>query len=275
VEEARRRFARGIELAEDGNFDAALVEMRRAYELAPSYRLLYNIGRVHQQLKDYARALDAYEEYLAKGGSEIPADRAADTNQRIGRLTERVGFLQIHSTEPDTEVSIDDRVIGKTPLEKPIRVNTGQRRVSALVPGRPRETRVVELAAGETKPVEFNLKLVETVLPPPPPPPKPINVVPYVSWGVTAALAGAATAAGIVALNKASAYDALEGQFGVDPQKLLDARNSAHSVGIATDILVGTAILAAGVSVYFTLRPPPWGRSRASNTRHCGVCMLF
>src|SRR5262245_24707637 len=75
LREARGRFERGIELYEEGDMDAALVELRRAYELAPSYKLLFNIGQVHLQKSDYASALDAFERYLAQGGENVATKR--------------------------------------------------------------------------------------------------------------------------------------------------------------------------------------------------------
>ena len=47
VSEAARHFKLGVQLHGEGNLDAALAEFTRANELAPSYRLLYNMAKVH------------------------------------------------------------------------------------------------------------------------------------------------------------------------------------------------------------------------------------
>jgi len=57
VEEATQRFKRGLELYEEQDFPNALIEFRRAYELQPSYKILYNLGQVCFQLTEYACAL--------------------------------------------------------------------------------------------------------------------------------------------------------------------------------------------------------------------------
>src|SRR5262249_3306147 len=62
--EAEQRYRRALDLFDEGNFEAALLELRRAYELAPTYRLLYNIAIVNVGLKDYVRAIDYFERYL-------------------------------------------------------------------------------------------------------------------------------------------------------------------------------------------------------------------
>jgi len=45
--EAASRFKKGLELFKDGDYQAALIELRRANELAPNYNVLYNIGQVY------------------------------------------------------------------------------------------------------------------------------------------------------------------------------------------------------------------------------------
>ena len=251
-EEARTRFNRALELADDGQFDAALVELTRAYELAPSYRLLYNIGVVHQQLKDYARALDTFERYLSEGKDEVPAARREDVNGRMERLRGRVGFLDVRSSDAGAEVTIDDRVVGRTPLP-PVRVNSGQRRVTVTVPGRAPQSRVLPLAGGETREVSFDFTIATAPPPPPPPPPTKINIAPLVGWGATLVLAGGALGTGVVALGKSNDYDDQAGKFGVKSDDLASAKSEVRTFAILTDVLLGGAVVAAGVSTYLTL----------------------
>src|SRR3954470_7819868 len=53
VKEATTRFERGLALYDDGDFDAALVEFNRAYSLSPTYKILYNIGKIERGKNDY------------------------------------------------------------------------------------------------------------------------------------------------------------------------------------------------------------------------------
>src|ERR1043166_1717810 len=50
---ARQQFAHGVELYRAGAYDAALAAFTRAYELAPTYRILYNLAQVQAQRQDY------------------------------------------------------------------------------------------------------------------------------------------------------------------------------------------------------------------------------
>ena len=55
-DEARARIRRGLELYDEGDFRLALIELERAYQILPSYKILYNLGQVHFQLGEHARA---------------------------------------------------------------------------------------------------------------------------------------------------------------------------------------------------------------------------
>ena len=50
---------------DEGRFAEAAALLERAYALAPSSSLLYNLGRAHQQAGNKRRAIDAYRKYLA------------------------------------------------------------------------------------------------------------------------------------------------------------------------------------------------------------------
>ena len=252
VAEARTRFRRALELVDDGEFDKALAELKRAYELAPNYRVLYNIGLVYQQLHDAANAVDAFERYLADGGADVPAERVEDVRRRIKRLDERLAYLTVTTTEPGVEIAIDDIPMGHTPLDKPLRINSGRRRLTASLPGRPPQSRTMEIAGGQRADAAFDFTVKAT---PAAPPPKPTDPLPWIGWGVTAALAVTATTFGIRALGAASDYDAQTNGF-IDRAQLDSAREKVAHLSLATDLLLTATLVAAGVSVYLTVRHP-------------------
>lgn len=45
-DEARVHYAQGVDLYKDGKFEQASIAFERAYEIAPSYKILWNIGQV-------------------------------------------------------------------------------------------------------------------------------------------------------------------------------------------------------------------------------------
>ena len=72
-EEAMARFKRAVELYEEQDFRSALIEFKEAHRLAPTYKILFNIGQACYQLQDYVCALQSFDSYLAQGKQDIPA----------------------------------------------------------------------------------------------------------------------------------------------------------------------------------------------------------
>ncbi|MDC3957950.1 PEGA domain-containing protein [Polyangium jinanense] len=279
-EEASRRFKRGIELFGEGDYRAALIEFRRANELAPNYNVLYNIGNVYFQLQDYANALVSFEKYLAEGGANIDAKRRADVDKDIEKLRTRVARVEIVTSVPDADVTIDDVPVGKSPFAKPLLVNPGRHRIVATKEGRTSASRTIEVASFDSEKVTLDLQEIArpsetgttpTALPtasatptapatnsapvtPPPPPPKS---VPWAGWGVTGALAIGAVATGVLALSKnGELADLRKPDSGATKTQLDEASSSTATLALVSDIFTGAAVVAGAVTLYFTVRDP-------------------
>lgn len=272
-QEAATRFKKGLELFKEGDYQAALIEFRRANELAPNFNVLYNIGQVYFQLQDYPGALVVLQRYLDEGGNGIPSSRRAEVQKDIDKLKARVANLEITSTVADAEVSIDDVPIGKTPLNKSIMVSAGRHKVSVTKTGFTAATKLVEIASAEKQTVQLdpieqkNAPIViapppsdqpppqptQTALPPePPPPPRPVPVAGIV---VTSALAVGAVVTGVLALGaKTSLGDEVKSATATR-DSLDGAKSKALGLGVATDVLIGSAVVAAAVTLYVGLSP--------------------
>ncbi len=146
--DAAKHFQRGVTMYSEADYRAALVEFRRAYEIAPNAAVLYNIGQTYYQLQNYAAALVALGRYLTDAGPGAPHRR--EVEQTIDTLQTRVGKVAISTSAPGADVTVDDELIGKTPLEEPVLVSIGRRKITALRDGRVTETRFVDVAAGDT-----------------------------------------------------------------------------------------------------------------------------
>ena len=148
VADAGKHFQRGVTLYNEADFRAALVEFRRAYETAPNAAVLYNIGQTYYQLQNYAAALMALGRYLTEAGPTAPHRR--EVEQTIDTLQTRVGKVAISTSAPGADVTVDDELVGKTPLDDAVLVSVGRRKITALRDGRVTETRFVDVAAGDT-----------------------------------------------------------------------------------------------------------------------------
>ena len=208
--QARAAFRRGVQLYEDRDFGGAGVEFRRAYQLAKSFRLLYNLGRVAVEEHDYAAALDLFTRYLADGGEQISPDRTKELRDELATLGQRIARVQVDFDGDGATVFVDDVDKGHTPLLAPIVVNVGRHRVEI----RPRVgaplARSVDAPGGETVKVRFWATLPSLDLSDSPATSSvKSNRIPesvsgrhralWLPWTATAACAVGATVAGVLA----------------------------------------------------------------------------
>lgn len=269
--EAQRRFQEATELYEqDNNLPGALAEFRRAYALAPHYRVLYNIGQLCYLLQDYPCALTSFSRYLSEGGGEIPGQRRDEVQRDVARLQSRVAKLRIVTSKAGAEVVIDNVRIGKTPLDTPVLVGAGRPQVRVTLAGHLPFTRVVEVASMETATVEVDLIPVDgstagtgyagggaemgLASGPSAGARRSTPVMPWVITGLLAA--GAATTGGLALWSTADLKDKRQNQFMVSERDLESRSKRTKRLALATDILLGATVVSAAVATYFTFSGP-------------------
>lgn len=283
VDEGRVHFQRGVTFYKDGDYRSALVEFQEAYRVAPNYRLMFNIGKTHAELQDFAGAVMAFRQYLAEGGTEISAARRTEVESDLRRLVGHVASLEITVNEPDATLTAEgDRRIelGTSPRTQPVLLNSGTWTVSARKSGFAVAEERVVVGGGDKKTVRLTLAptvapaIVETPAPreapepdaprPPavPQPERPMTPV-YASAAVTVTLAVAAGVTGILAVRAKSDYDAALARFGSMPADVSGARTHTRTLALATDVLGGAALAGAIVTTVLYLARPPATKAAA------------
>lgn len=260
TQEAGKHFNRGVALYNEADYRAALVEFKRAYEIAPNAGVLYNIGQAHYQLQNYAAALTTFERYLAEAGAT--ASHRAEVEQAVETLRSRVGKLEATTNIAGCEITIDDELVGKTPLAQPLLTSIGRRKVTAICHGHPAQSRFHDVAAGDTAKVAFAFAVASTepAKPPPPPPEAPrSNRLLIAGWTTAGVLAAAAVTAGVFAYRASSDLDDARNTAPADPNDLSDKASRVQRWSIAGDALGAAALIAGGITLYLTLSrdPPP------------------
>jgi hypothetical protein len=260
--EASGHFRSAVELYQEGAFRASLVEFQRAYEIAPDFRLFYNIGQAQLQVQDYLGASQSYERYLAEGGSQVAPERRTEVETALGALRERVARLSIRVNVEGAEVFVDDQRVGVAPLASTVSVNVGRHRVYARSADGTEGERIVDVAGGDLAQIEVDIvaKVAQpTVLASPEPQAQTQEKPPLsrkkraaiASWGVAGATGIVAIVTGVMASGKNSDLDdelsIKPPQGEPDRSKVSDLRDSANTLALTTDILAGTA-LAAGAT---------------------------
>jgi serine/threonine protein phosphatase PrpC len=163
VREARSHYSTGLALYEQGNYGAALKEFERADEIAPNYKLLFNIALARGQMGECLEAIEDLERYLKEGGDDVAAQRRAEVEADIQQLQARVAFVRISTNVDDVDLQIDEKPVGKN-AGSPFAVDPGIRKIWAMKPGYYPASTEVTLALGEKADVHLDLR----VLPSPP-----------------------------------------------------------------------------------------------------------
>jgi len=252
IEAARSHYERGVKLYEAADYDAARAELERAYAIAPSYRILYNLGQIQLKKADYVGALKNFDLYLSEGGSSIPDVRKAQVKAEIEKLKGLVAKVSVVTSVPGCELLVDDVAVGQSPMKEPILVNPGRRKIGATHAGKLPAVKVVEVVGRDNVTVSLTLddtvRLVAYE--------KPTRRVPWIGWGVTAGLAVAAGITGYVALNASNSLQDARGLPNANATSLDDFSSRAKLFGVIADVAVVGAVVAGGISLYYTLR---WG----------------
>jgi hypothetical protein len=156
--QASLHFQRGIELFNEGRFDAALAELQHAYDVMPAYPVLYNLGRVHAELGHPVEAARALERYLEEGGTAIPRARRAEVETALERQRDRIGRLAVEANVPGATISIDGVDVATLPLAAPLSLGAGAHTVGVHAPGYETVTRAVQIAGGAQERVAVELR---------------------------------------------------------------------------------------------------------------------
>lgn len=277
LQEAQDRYKKGLELYKLGSSDAALVEFEKAYQLSQKYQILYNIGLVYRDMKDFVGAVRTFDRYLSEGGNDIDSKKRAEVQAEYDKIKRYVAQITVITNLEGADVFIDDLPVGKTPL-KAISVNAGRRKIAASRDGSPTVTQIVNAPGGEALKVEIKLqepKPISTTVPtattaptsaptttattPPPPPPTPskFTTLSWVGLGSAGVLAIAATGTGVAALGASN--DLKKESYGTDAPSSAakDQQSKVRTLALATDLLAGAAVVTTGITLYLTLSRDP------------------
>jgi hypothetical protein len=164
--EAREHFSRALELVDAGMLQEAAVEFRRAYDISPNYAVLYNLGQAFAALGRPVEAVDAFERYLAEGGTRIRQPRRAEVDAELARQRSRIATLTLNVEPRDAAVRIDDQELGSGALSSPIRLAMGSHTLIASREGYRTLEREIDLTTEKNLRIDLELE----VLPEPSPP---------------------------------------------------------------------------------------------------------
>ncbi len=272
TEEARKQFGIGVELLEDPagpRYQEAYEAFHRAYAESPTAKILSNIALCAMMLERDGEAKEAITRYLDDVPEVDPRERAK-LEQDLRTLDARMAQVEL-TFKPDSVVVTDRR----TPLngdpvtnryelsggEATLGIYAGKHRFKISAEGYEETTWQIELEPGDKRPEKVSLKKKGAATPPKPTskPSTSPTLTPDESGGggglstgaiiglaATGALAVGAGVVGGLAMKAKADYESYE--TGGKRRDAEDIRATGETLNIVTDVLIGSAVVAAGVT---------------------------
>lgn len=269
---AAAHFQRGIQLFQAEDFAAALTEFRAAYDTAPSFEVLYNIGLCQARLSRHAAAVVSFEAYLSDGGSRVSKEKRKVVSRLLEEARAKTAVVTVVASIEGAEVFIDGESAGITPLIE-VLAESGRRTFRAVREGYHPAEEVQELVAGQTVTLQLELKpvaalapkpqeptaiapRVEAAAPPVPvqplqPRPREVPAIGVAGMALGAVLVGGGIGATVHASNVRTEIDALYARGGTWDSAWEQREQEAETVRTLGVIgcLAGTALFIAGGAI--------------------------
>jgi hypothetical protein len=269
VETARKSYALGVTLFEQGDYQGALQAFHDAYAASPHFAVLYNIGQAQIARDKPLEAAATLSRYLREGQALVPAERRRQVEEQIELINALLGELEVLTEPTGALLSVDGRNIGRTPLAEPIRLAAGVHRIAAGLDGYGPVARSVVIGQGKRHEVLLLLPMEVAKIPEVAARPAPVShpsrlrpALPYVLASVGVALGGTALGVYLWKRDKYEQWQDGNAQLGNltsgSESYVVRARENnqlAASLTSANRAIVGLAIgggvlTAAGAALY-------------------------
>jgi tetratricopeptide (TPR) repeat protein len=145
---AQELLLKGNEQLYQGRYLEALASFTRAYEIFPSPRLHFPLAQTFYELGRRLEALAHYEQFVRGVAESESPEQWRLAHRRIFKLQGEIATLHLQTNVP-ARVTVDGRLVGTTPLERPLRFMPGAHVVILTAPGYERHVIEVTLRAGE------------------------------------------------------------------------------------------------------------------------------
>lgn len=155
---AKSEYEAGRVLFQDGDYSGAALKFGKAFDQSHDPRLLWNVAAAEKNLRHYSKVISALEQYLAEGGDKLTEQDRADAKQLVETVGAFVGTLELKVDQADADITLDDEPIGKSPLDKPVRLDHGSHVVRVKKPGFDDFTARPKISGGETQTLEVLMK---------------------------------------------------------------------------------------------------------------------
>ncbi len=268
-DQARAHFQAGVNFMQDpdgARYEEAYREFTAAYRASPSWKILGNLGIAAMKLERDGEAIAAFEKYLSGGASALAPDEREQFERDLNTLKAGVVRITLEVSQPGATVVDERQPVTGSPTRNSylaestkldIGVRAGHHKITARLAGY--EDAAVELEAVSGEPLTRTLSLSPAKSagaggtgPVTTDRPTPTGV--YVGLVATGAFAVGAGVVGAMALGKKGDFD--DANNGRDTGNAKDLSDTTKTLNLVTDVLLGAAVVSAGVTTYLYLSRP-------------------
>jgi hypothetical protein len=285
---ARVAATEGVKASNEKRWADAADLFTRAESLVHSPVHLLYLARAQEKLGHLVKARENYtrviREHLGADSPDAFKQAQASAQQEVGALEPRLAAITVKlgGQKGDVTVTMDGEKVPPALVGLPLPVDPGSHTFQAAGTDLKSDPVAVTVTEGGKDSVTLVVKSVPgTVAPFSTPPaatpaaatgpaatpaaavatptgtgpttrPTPTGV--YVGAAVTGALVVGAGVTGVLALGKHSDYN--KANDGSDPSKADNLKSTGQTLNLVTDIFVGGAVVAAGVTAYFFFSRP-------------------
>jgi hypothetical protein len=139
---------KGLDLRKEGRDREALVLLQQAVEQERTPRALAQLGTCEQALGLWPSAEQHLDEALKSPGDAWIKKNGKLLQDAVTFVKGKVGSLEVWGTPAGAAVTVDDAPVGTLPLGAPVRVGEGRRTITVEAPGYVADTRTVEVRGG-------------------------------------------------------------------------------------------------------------------------------
>jgi hypothetical protein len=119
----------------DGDFAGASLKFKQAFEASKDVRLLWNMAACEKNMRHYSKVFLLVERYVALGGAVLPESDKRDATDLLDAMKSYVSRVKISVNEPEATITVDDEVLGMSPLMETVLLDMGSRRIRVTKPG--------------------------------------------------------------------------------------------------------------------------------------------
>ena len=225
------------ELSEQGlafykarDYRRATEKFLQAYAIDPDPNLLFNVARCYQALGDLVAAIEKYEAYLRSPNIDATGRERAEKWLRT--LREAVDSKSGSAARP-AEKALAHDTAPRSPREPVVHADRDPARAAT------------EISNVESKSSRDAVAMT-------------------VGWVATGTLAAATAVVGIVAIDSSNQLSAARAVFPGDAARIDELASRTTVLGTTADVLGVATVVAAGLSLYWTVaRPSPRGEMKA------------